>query len=1231
MDRSRRISVAYIPLICCIARLMPTAAQGTCTVIFSLDPGQSTAALGGSVVEPVVSALSNANPGVSIGFQGEMAAQLPAPCPSTAPALATALVGTQLVTTSITGPLLFYPSEVTLKNGLVTLQWENVTFNGALSLNGSQSSLQLAVAQGSVNSTSLLTPNGTLLNLSGVNGTSSTTAQVSTNGSEVTVAVAPTFLTLPSVYTSTLNNAPLIGVTNYTLNTTLYLKTTVGCSVDCGVNGRCMPTQGGEVACQCECGWGGTACDVPSGYCPRYSEGFTTQSCPQQSGTLSPSASNSSAAGVCAAQCSAWETWNSTSGSCECLAGWGGVGCDACQTDAACTSFYSSVTGEKVVGTCDASYLYSHDTVYKAYSCDLTGSGLEKIIQPGSFFVGCNTTTSAVAPVQSSNALAEATIAEGSYCQVEFALQDHPTNPLICKASLCAFHANQSAVNCQSTSCTCQTACPYLDGVFQQIKGHPAVIDCDSAGHCSFFIENFFVQPTANCSNHNCHVQGYVLEEGAYTYTPDRNYNAVIAAVPMMILVVCAAWLSAHLIRERRFFRSVPASGAETNPDTSAHLAPVTAVHELTFMDVSSTISLSRGASRAILSRVSGSARVGELMGILGPSGGGKTSLLSVLSGRSMDLGRGVRVSGMITLDGVPVDKPAAARRIAYCAQDALLLPTLTVEETVRYSALLRLPPHTSAPEVSEVVERAIEELGLGQVVGSMIGGNSWLRGISGGEHRRVTIAMELVINPSVLILDEPTSGLDSFTALQIMTTLKRLAVSGRIVLLSFHQPSPAMFSLLDNVFLLAQGKCVFSGSPHAVEPHFARLGLPCPPNVGVAEHMLHATCDPETLPILLEYVETEDVAVNKSALAEQASFVSTTEQDSSEDAEAGVQIAANTGQEVPQKAGVPQRKAFSEATTVLHPRKSTLSRELAVLFWRALIDILRNPALLVLHWAIAIGIGIFVGLIFLNVDLTISGAQDRLGGAFFSLAFFAFTSLTTTDLLLAERRIVAREVRGGYYSAESYLVSKAVVDALLLRAMPVFLYSASFYPLMHLQSGATHVTLFLFTLATFGVTVGALSLAVAVSVRTSGQASLVMNLLLLLGLLVGGFFVNVGAIPAWIGWLRYISPFFYGYSVLVINELSTLLFDFTVAGYTAVQNVRGTTFLNIIGINPKDLTNNIIILDCMWVAFLLLAFGLQAWRMRRAVRSPVASSGRAEGNNIGPWALMRHILNALS
>ena len=604
-----------------------------------------------------------------------------------------------------------------------------------------------------------------------------------------------------------------------------------------------------------------------------------------------------------------------------------------------------------------------------------------------------------------------------------------------------------------------------------------------------------------------------------------------------------------------------------------------------------------------ILRGVSGEARCGELVGVLGPSGCGKTTMLSILAGSVSSLSASSRVRGVVTLDGEK-RKGWATRLVAHVPQFDFLLPTLTVAETLRYSALLRLPPTTPAAEVNDRVQATLEELGLAHVAGSQVGGSSGVRGVSGGERRRVTIGMELVIDPSVIVLDEPTSGLDSHTALNLMSTLKSVASAGRVVMLSFHQPSPAMFGLLDRVFLMARGHVLYSGAPSGAASFFDAAGAPVPPGTAVAEHMLAAVSDPSMRDPLLARV-----------LAGRAA-----------DAKLGGGDVESGGKEA--LPAPPPSLRRGPRSTLTKPARTPFLRELAVLFWRAGTEVVRNPALLLMHCAMGAVMGVLCGGIFYGLQFDIAGAQGRLGACFFSLTLMALTSLTSVDLLTNERGLVVKEVLGGYYRPASYYLSKAVLDGLLLRVLPAILFAVPLYPMSGFQGGVPHVALFFCVLAVFSATVGALSMAVTVGFGTAGRAALVMNLVLLLSLLFAGFLVNVATITPALAWVHWLSVFFYGFEALTTNELSGVQLTFTApagggggislpgmggggaspSGKGALSvDINGDTFLAAIGVDASHLVRDVAILDAYFFAFVAAGVGLLYYTMPRAlvVRPP--------------------------
>lgn len=148
----------------------------------------------------------------------------------------------------------------------------------------------------------------------------------------------------------------------------------------------------------------------------------------------------------------------------------------------------------------------------------------------------------------------------------------------------------------------------------------------------------------------------------------------------------------------------------------------------------------------------------------------------------------------------------------SYVTQEDFFLGTLTVRETITYSAHLRLPTKMTKEEISNVIENTIIEMGLQDCADIKIG-NWHLRGISTGEKKRLSISVEILTHPHILFLDEPTTGLDSASAFFVIRALKNISYDGRIVICSIHQPSSDVFSLFDDLLLLSGGETVYFGA----------------------------------------------------------------------------------------------------------------------------------------------------------------------------------------------------------------------------------------------------------------------------------------------------------------------------------------------------------------------------------------------------------------------------------
>ncbi|KAM1396639.1 hypothetical protein ACFX2I_014310 [Malus domestica] len=243
---------------------------------------------------------------------------------------------------------------------------------------------------------------------------------------------------------------------------------------------------------------------------------------------------------------------------------------------------------------------------------------------------------------------------------------------------------------------------------------------------------------------------------------------------------------------------------------------------------------LKNGAtSRKLLNGISGYAEPDRMMALMGPSGSGKSTLLDALAGR---LPANVKVSGDVVLNGNKRSRNCTD--ISYVTQEDFFLGSLTVRETLTYSAHIRLPCKMTKEEKNKVVENTITKMGLQDCAGSNIG-NWHLRGISNGEKRRLSICIEILTQPHVLLLDEPTSGLDSSSSFFVIWALRNIACDGRIVICSIHQPSIDVFNLFNDLLLLAGGETVYFGEAKMAIKFFTDAGFPCPTQKNPPDHFL--------------------------------------------------------------------------------------------------------------------------------------------------------------------------------------------------------------------------------------------------------------------------------------------------------------------------------------------------------------------------------------------------------
>ncbi|CAL1681361.1 unnamed protein product [Lasius platythorax] len=241
-------------------------------------------------------------------------------------------------------------------------------------------------------------------------------------------------------------------------------------------------------------------------------------------------------------------------------------------------------------------------------------------------------------------------------------------------------------------------------------------------------------------------------------------------------------------------------------------------------------------AQKHILKDVCGAAYPGELLVIMGASGAGKTTLLNALTFRTT---RGVSASGLMAANGRRISPGVLTSRMAYVQQDDLFIGTLTVTEHLMFQATVRMNRHIPRQQRIKRVNEVIDELALSKCRNTTIGIPGKVKGLSGGEMKRLSFASEVLTDPSLMFCDEPTSGLDSFMAHQVVSILKALAASGKTIVVTLHQPSSELFALFDKILLMAEGRVAFMGTAAQACSFFKTLGAACPSNYNPADYFV--------------------------------------------------------------------------------------------------------------------------------------------------------------------------------------------------------------------------------------------------------------------------------------------------------------------------------------------------------------------------------------------------------
>lgn len=530
-----------------------------------------------------------------------------------------------------------------------------------------------------------------------------------------------------------------------------------------------------------------------------------------------------------------------------------------------------------------------------------------------------------------------------------------------------------------------------------------------------------------------------------------------------------------------------------------------------------------REVQKIILNNLTGYFSHGRLTGILGPSGAGKTSLIELLSGQSKT---GI-VTGNLYLNGNPSNINTIKKISGFVFQDDIILKTMTVKEALYMSALLRLPETISNEEKENKVNEMISLLHLENCKDTIVG-DSLSKGISGGERKRLSVGMEMITNPSIIFLDEPTSGLDTYSAYSLMSNLKDLTNTGRTVIATIHQPSSDILRLFDDMIILNHGKIIYIGEVSNLVNYFSSIGYQCPEYTNPSDYIFMNILNPITIDNKININNN----INPQSIEEKDKYV--------------LESFSTSGLE---KTVIDKCNLINSNKIALSEKslkyKSSLCLQLGFLLKRHLKNLFRNKAILRTKIGQSIGLGLIIGLTFLNIPGNDAKAQvqDRNGSLFISsFSQVLLPIIGTLALFSLEIPVIMREVSSGYYGIFAYYLSKMIIE-IPLQIIITFITCTIVYWLCLFQKTFKKYIIFVGIVllgSLCGLSFGTL---IATATKNVNLALQIAPFCIIPLILFSGLLINCDSIPPYFTWIQYISPIRYMYQEVYKNEFRGLYY----------------------------------------------------------------------------------------
>ncbi|CDS13463.1 hypothetical protein LRAMOSA05639 [Lichtheimia ramosa] len=540
-------------------------------------------------------------------------------------------------------------------------------------------------------------------------------------------------------------------------------------------------------------------------------------------------------------------------------------------------------------------------------------------------------------------------------------------------------------------------------------------------------------------------------------------------------------------------------------------------------------------SKKTILRGLNGFCKPGEMLLVLGRPGAGCTTLLKVLA---LQRGSYTRIDGDVSYGGIDPDTFAKRYRgqVVYNEEEDQHYPTLTLKETLQFALRTktpgnRLPNETKVDFVNKILYLLGNMLGLTKQMDTLVG-NAFVRGLSGGERKRLSIAEVMTTQSSIVCYDCSTRGLDAASALDYVRSLRIMTnVFNKTTIATLYQASNSIFNLFDKVLLLDEGYCLYFGPISKARDYFEDLGFYCPPRKSTPD-FLTGLCNPLERQVLPGF---EDSVPKYASEFQKCYYASDIYKSMMAELDA---YEAHIHEEKPSR-------RFEEAVHEEHQKRASKKNPYIASFYQQVLALtirqyqimIKDKQSLISSFFTVLIQGLITASCYFNLPLTGTGSFSRAGALMFAMVFVVLVSQSSLVAYLTGRPVLEKHKHFAMFRPSAFYISQVIID-IPFAVVQVLLFEICSYFMMGLNLDAGRFFTYFLLLFTLMLTMNGFFRFCGIVSTSFFVASQLTSLLLILIFIYTGYFIPFDSMHPWFFWIYYINPLAYAYKAVLINEM---------------------------------------------------------------------------------------------